>query len=142
MDFNFDEVINECDKKINILKSQKLNDIKKKVLDFKRDINNNQYTSAEDLINVKNQIIKLKEEYFNIVNQMNNDNNKTKINISKDKKDNFKKFNNFKKDNKFNNNNNNNDKNKNDDNIEVIKINSFADFLEKLLNDEYKNYQD
>lgn len=120
--FDFDSIINHCDSQINLLKNKRLNEIKEEAREYSRKIECNEYKTQEELIDVKNKVIKLKQEYNDIMNQQN-------------KKDDIKVV-------KIPINDNNERKKRNqkmDDDENDIKILSFNDFMKKLMYDDFRN---
>lgn len=157
MEVDFDSIINQCNFQINLFKNKRLNEIKEEAREYSRKIECNEYKTQEELIDVKNKVIKLKQEYNNIINKQNkkddikvvkipiNDNKKEKKcftnfsnvnNNNNERKTNFekRKAKILKKINNENNNNNNNNDNDND-----IKILSFNDFMDKLMYGNFEN---
>jgi len=166
MEVDFDNIINQCNFQINLLKNKRLNEIKEEAREYSRKIECNEYKTQEELIDVKNKVIKLKQEYNDIMNKQNkkddikvvkipiNDNKKEKkcftnfSNINNnERKKNFekrkvkilKKINNENNINNTNNTNDTNNNNDNNDNYNDIKILSFNDFMDKLMYGNFEN---
>lgn len=137
--FDFDSIINHCDSQINLLKNKRLTEIKEEAREYSRKIECNEYKTQEELIDVKNKVIKLKQEYNDIMNQQNKKDAikvvKIPINDNKKEKKCFTNINNNNKRKKiFEKKNQEMDNNEND-----IKILSFNDFMKKLMYDDFCN---
>ena len=69
MEVDFDSIINHCDSQINLLKNKRLTEIKEEAREYSRKIECNEYKTQEELIDVKNKVIKLKQEYNDIMSE-------------------------------------------------------------------------
>lgn len=148
MEVDFDSIINHCDFQINLLKNKRLNEIKEEAREYSRKIECNEYKTQEELIDVKNKVIKLKQEYNDIMSKQNkNDDIKVvKIPINDNKKEkkcftNFSNVNNNNERKKFFEKRKKRNQNINDDEND-IKILSFNDFMKKLMYDDFSNDKD
>lgn len=152
MEVDFDSIINHCDSQINLLKNKRLTEIKEEAREYSRKIECNEYKTQEELIDVKNKVIKLKQEYNDIMSEpggktsclkginplkqnKNDDIKVVKIPINYNKKKYFTNVNNNnKRKNFFEKRNQNMDDDEND-----IKILSFNDFMKKLMYNDFNN---
>ena len=89
MEVDFDSIINHCDFQINLLKNKRLTEIKEEAREYSRKIECNEYKTQEELIDVKNKVIKLKQEYNDIMNK--NNDIKISINVTEEQKSNLDK---------------------------------------------------
>lgn len=139
MEVDFDSIINHCDYQINLLKNKRLTEIKEEAREYSRKIECNEYKTQEELIDVRNKVIKLKQEYNDIMSQQNKKDDikvvKIPINDNKKEKKYFTKVNDNNKRKKFFEKRNQ----KMDDNENDIKILSFNDFMNKLMYDDFSN---
>lgn len=141
MEVDFDSIINHCDYQINLLKNKRLTEIKEEAREYSRKIECNEYKTQEELIDVRNKVIKLKQEYNDIMSQQNKNDEKIKIvripytdEYKKEKKSFTNVNNNNKRKKFFEKRNQKMDNNEND-----IKILSFNDFMNKLMYDDFSN---
>ncbi len=141
MEIDFDSIINHCDYQINLLKNKRLTEIKEEAREYSRKIECNEYKTQEELIDVRNKVIKLKQEYNDIINKQNKNDEKIKIvripytdEYKKEKKCFTKVNDNNKRKKFFEKRNQKMDNNEND-----IKILSFNDFMNKLMYDDFSN---
>lgn len=150
--FDFDSIINHCDSQINLLKNKRLTEIKEEAREYSRKIECNEYKTQEELIDVKNKVIKLKQEYNDIMSEPGDKtfclkginplepSTKSRLEgvpalLEQNKKDDIKVV-------KIPINNNNERKKRNqkmDDDENDIKILSFNDFMKKLMYDDFCN---